>query len=391
MRKWLASVLSAQHKQSIKHTLVRVDELCLFVVARWTYLVPLYYFCTGGFSAQQRAGVAGRLAFLRREHHSNALSGFLRRHIHRLEKGLIMVPRKPLFARDYILETVTVFAEGLSLGIWSDNDKRWALSVLDEYFVVVEHTDENVSVAFDKYKFVKKQFDLGTFDDVIAGSGHASDKEANVDVNTYVNTQVNTHVNTQHNNGAKPYLFTERKTSSVSFTELTALYQQRRSVRWFTDEPVPLSVLQDAITSAAQAPSACNRQSFKFISFTEAKDAQRVGAIAAGTTGFAHQFPCLLVLVGDLSAYPFEKDRHVIYIDGALASMQLMLALETLGLSSCPINWADEPVGNTKMQAELNLSPYQRVLMLLAVGYPDPNGQIAYSAKKDITELLDAR
>ena len=371
MRKWLASVLSAQHKQTIKQATARFDERCLFIVARWSWLVPFYYLCTGSFAAQQRAGVAGRLAFVRREQHSNALSGFLRRHIHRLEKGLIMVPRKPLFARDYIIDTVAVFEKGLLLGLWSESDKRWALSVLDEYFKVVIHRDENVSAAFTNFTSIKKQFNL------------ADDSVSTLDPESF---SVNSFPD-----DAMPYVFSERKTASISFSELTALFQQRRSVRWFTDQPVPLSVLKDAIQSAAQAPSACNRQSFKFISFTDPKDAQRVGAIAAGTAGFAQQFPCLLVLVGDLSAYPFEKDRHVIYIDGALASMQLMLALETLGLSSCPINWADEPVGSTKMQAELDLPPFQRVIMLLAVGYPDPNGQIAYSAKKDINELMDPR
>ena len=48
----------------------------------------------------------------------------------------------------------------------------------------------------------------------------------------------------------------------------------------------------------------------------------------------------IIVIVGELDAYEYDRDRHLIYIDGSLAAMTFMLALETLGLSSCPINWS---------------------------------------------------
>jgi nitroreductase len=136
-----------------------------------------------------------------------------------------------------------------------------------------------------------------------------------------------------------------------------------------------------------QAPSACNRQPFKFIQLSGA-DAATAAGFAMGTTGFAAQIPTLLVVVGDLSAYPAERDRHVIYIDGALASMQLMLALDTLGLASCPINWPDVERLERKMDKFLQLQPWQRPVMLIAVGYPDPTGGIPFSAKKSVVQTL---
>jgi hypothetical protein len=57
--------------------------------------------------------------------------------------------------------------------------------------------------------------------------------------------------------------------------------------------------------------------------------ASEVAATAMGTAGFSNNIPALIAVVGDLSAYPAERDRHVIYIDGGLATMQLMLAFET--------------------------------------------------------------
>lgn len=356
MRAFLSTVagfLPQSTKTAIKSFLSSCDERLLKLVAQLPWLSGVYYLLNRRYTAQQQAGIAGRHAFYRRLDSSNARSGFLRRHIHRLEKGLLMRPRKAVFALDYISETVEVFGQCLQSQSLSKAESDWATSVLSEYFSLVDEHPV-VDSTSTHFKTLCNQYQLSEVQ-------------------------------------AIPYAEHERPASSITANDLSILYTRRRSVRYFANKPVPIELLRQAIDMAGSAPSACNRQSFKFISFNTPADAQRIGAIAAGTAGFAQQFQSLLVLVGDLSAYPFEKDRHVIYIDGALASMQLLLALETLGLGACPINWADEPIAEAKMQAELNLPPYQRVLMLIAVGYADDNGMIAYSAKRPVSELLDER
>ena len=111
-------------------------------------------------------------------------------------------------------------------------------------------------------------------------------------------------------------------------------------------------------------------------------------SLAMGTVGFAENIPALAVVVGDLSCYQEYRDRHLIYIDASLAAMQFMLALETLGLSTCPINWPDIEVREQKMQKLLNLPAFQRPVMLIAIGYADPEALIAYSQKKDVEQLI---
>lgn len=115
--------------------------------------------------------------------------------------------------------------------------------------------------------------------------------------------------------------------------------------------------------------------------------ARKVGAIPMGTAGFSDNFQSLIVVVGDLSAYPMEKDRHIIYIDSALAVMQLQLALETLGLSSCTINWPDIERHERQMAELLHLEDYQRPTMVIAIGYAKPESLVPYSAKKTAQDL----
>ena len=61
----------------------------------------------------------------------------IRRNIHRLEKGLIMENRRPVFALDYIEETVECYAMILQQTNSVDlelGELQWAYNVLSEYF-----------------------------------------------------------------------------------------------------------------------------------------------------------------------------------------------------------------------------------------------------------------
>jgi nitroreductase len=146
--------------------------------------------------------------------------------------------------------------------------------------------------------------------------------------------------------------------------------------------------IERAVKAASLAPSACNRQPFRFYTTIDTDKASEIAQCALGTAGFSQNIPSIIAVVGDLSSYPSEQDRHVIYIDGALAAMQLMLALETLGISSCPINWPDIEDRERLLSKKLSLSYYERPIMLIAIGYADPEGGIPYSQKKTETEII---
>jgi len=93
------------------------------------------------------------------------------------------------------------------------------------------------------------------------------------------------------------------------------------------------------------------------------------------------------VVVGQLRNYFSERDRHLIYIDASLAAMAFAYALETQGLSTCMINWPDMEDREQRLAALLNLEPDERPVMCMALGYPDPEGLVAYSQKKPLGQL----
>src|SRR5690606_8958739 len=56
---------------------------------------------------------------------------------HRIEKGLVMKPRKEIFAERFILETVECYKAAMQSTSLLAQEKKWATDVLEEYFQVV--------------------------------------------------------------------------------------------------------------------------------------------------------------------------------------------------------------------------------------------------------------
>jgi nitroreductase len=336
-------------RKYIKKTKKRLDLLFLPIFSSSRILASVYYFLfSRDFGREQQATLKGRLKYHKSLQRLDGSSPLLRRNVHRLEKGLIMKPRRETFALDYIDETVACYLMAVNEGSISDQELKWARDVIREYFRVVDTVE------------------LAALREVFFADSSVSE------VSNYL-----------------PYSSSDSQNSDVSYQQLRQLFLQRRSRRWFQQDEVDSELIDKAISMASLAPSACNRQPYYFKVFNDREKIKGVSKLAMGTSGFHHNIPCLLAVIGDLSAYPEERDRHVIYIDAGLASMQLMLAVETMGLGSCPINWPDVEKRERKISKAISLKSHEKVIMLIAVGKPDPDGGIPFSQKKGVELLKD--
>ncbi|MEH6307450.1 nitroreductase family protein [Olivibacter sp. CPCC 100613] len=321
-------------------------------------LTSIYYFLFDrSFSRELQTVLTGRVKHLEESQRLKSNYFLLVRNTHRIEKGLLMRPRKEIFGKEYLRETVDNFE-----GVWnaSKNDKsnpqmKWFYDVLVEYFQVVN----------DKDDFIRKE--KARFNHIINGDTKSMDGQAQVP--------------------SIPYHRVEENKTAISYDEFYRLCRQRRSVRWFLNRKVPRELIDQAILAANQSPSACNRQPYEFRIFDNPELVNQVVQIPMGTKGYGHSIPMLIVMVGNLDAYFDERDRHIIYIDASLASMSFMLALETMGLSSCSINWPDIEEKEKKMESFLKLEKFQRPIMCIGVGYPDPQGLVAYSEKRPLSQI----
>lgn len=360
MRQTLKKVLPKSVIHNIRSTKKKLEFNSVKIASSTKLLSDAYYLIKGDFSEEHQSVLKGRKAYYESLHNIGESCALLRRNTHRLEKGLIMRPRRDIFAEGFILETVKCYQDAINSSVLANTEKKWATDVLDEYFRVVGSTE-----VIDKAKKI-----------------YSSTKKNILDLEEITTVFPNKFSN------FTPYPFENLPSSNIDFEELKKLYIGRRSVRWYQDKPVPLELVQKAANIASLAPSACNRQPYRFLFCNEKNKTLAIANCAMGTTGFSENLPSIIAIVGDLSAYPSERDRHVIYIDGSLAAMQLMLAFETLGLSTCPINWPDIDAREKQIRNIIELKDYERIIMLMAVGYADPVGGIPYSQKKENNLIL---
>lgn len=327
----------AKYKQKAK-------ELAGRITSKSPILSSMYYaFGSGGFHDEHFAIVSG----IFKNYKEKENIGNFRRNIHLIEKGLITSPPKPVFAENYIFETVKT----LKTLIQKPTDPPtliWSLGILKQYFNTVKDTPTIVKA--------KKEFQ-----------------------------QIQ---QPETRNLPETYIASNRITSNISYNDFFELNLRRRSVRYYQNKPVSRILVESAVTIALQAPSACNRQPFMFTIIDDPILIKEAAQLPNGATTFAENIKMMVFVIGDLSNYFDERDKHLIYIDGSLAVMNFILTLEILGLSSCIINWSDIPANNKKLKHFLKLENWEQCVMSISVGYADPEGGIPSSIKKKAQSII---
>ncbi|MEQ1528079.1 MAG: nitroreductase family protein [Methylococcales bacterium] len=349
MRTIIKKLIPRPVKQAVRDGInsLRIAAVPFFANSKFSALT-YYKLLSNSFANEQNGVLVGI-----NKHLNTPIGQYYRlvRNIHRLEKGLCMVPRKDVFALDYIDETVSAFAVLANEAIKFSDQLNWASGVLNKYFSEVEANDQQYITAKAQFWQIINRHQLAI------------------------------------GNDKTPYPRGMQVDSAVNYASLKDLSVKRRSVRWYLPHAVPRELLDQAVQVATLAPSACNRQPFEFRIYDQPELKDKIINIPGGTTGWSHNAPVVIAVVGNLSAYCEEHDRHLIYIDSSLAAMALMYALETLGLSSCAINFPDTKLNNAGAKQHLSLQTDEKVIMLISVGYADPNGLIPYSQKKTIDQL----
>lgn len=351
MRQLIKNILPSSSIRKIKHFIRSFHQTSIPFFSKSPFLAKCYFsLFNNTYQREQFAILQGMSSYNQRVKLAKRASNpLLRRNIHRLEKGLIMRPIKPVFALDYIGDTQGAYLTSLASEQHDLEELSWAGAVLNRYYQTVDLTQSDLllslSVAFFKES---KAF----------------------------------------NANFTPYKNKDLVKGKLSYDQLENFIQTRRSTRWFKQQSVCHEKIKKAVSIASQAPSACNRQPYEFFVVDQQPLLSKVSQLAIGGGGFASNIPCIIAVIGDYSCYEHERDRHVIYIDASLAAMQFMQALPTLGLASCPMNWPELSVVDSKISRLLKLPPYKKTIMLIAIGEPEEDGGIPYSQKKTAEQLI---
>ncbi len=193
--------------------------------------------------------------------------------------------------------------------------------------------------------------------------------------------------------------------------EFCAEMRRRRTVRTFSDRPVPREVIEDCLRAAATAPSGANQQPWHFViaADPEVKRAIRLAAEAEeqafyggrapdewlealaplGTDAdkpFLEIAPYLIVIFAQSHGLDEEgrKIKHYYVTESVgIAAGMLITALHHAGLAT--LTHTPSPMGflATLLQRPAN----ERAYLILVAGYPAENTQVPAIAKKPFAEI----
>ncbi|MFH0939112.1 MAG: nitroreductase family protein [Planctomycetota bacterium] len=157
--------------------------------------------------------------------------------------------------------------------------------------------------------------------------------------------------------------------------------RQRYSVRAYQDRDVEPAKLEILFEAARLAPSASNRQEWRFVVVRD-KIARKALQVAGNNQEFISKAPVVLACCA-------ETDRHVMRcgltcypIDVAIAIDHITLAAVELGLGTCWIGAFDAAA----VRRILRIPETVEVVELLTVGYPAD--QLRSKKRLGLTEIV---
>ena len=141
--------------------------------------------------------------------------------------------------------------------------------------------------------------------------------------------------------------------------------KSRRSIRAYREQAVPEDVLRRVLEAARLAPSARNRQEWRFL---VVKDAGRRKALAkaARSQDFVAQAPVCLAFCTTENDYVMTCGQQAGPIDTSIALAYVTLAAAAEGLGTCWLGAFDEP----QVKELLGVPAGARVVAMSPLGYP---------------------
>ena len=158
---------------------------------------------------------------------------------------------------------------------------------------------------------------------------------------------------------------------------------KRRSVRSFTVKDVSRSLLEEIMESVRMAPSASNRQDWKFI-IVDRKATREMLYRAAEKQEFVRDAPVVIVGVAVQPNETMTCGVNAGNVDVAIALDHLSLRAAEEGLGTCWIGAFDQE----KTKEILEIPESCKVIGLMPLGYPTYDLTEETKRRKELSEII---
>lgn len=140
----------------------------------------------------------------------------------------------------------------------------------------------------------------------------------------------------------------------------------RRSIRRYTDQPVPDEVVHDLLKAAMSAPSAGNQQPWHWVVINERRILNEIPGIHP-YSAMLKEAPLAVLVCGDLK---LETNKGYWVQDCSAATQNLLLAAHATGLGAVWLGVYPREERVVALRKLLGLPEHIVPLALVAIGYP---------------------
>ena len=165
------------------------------------------------------------------------------------------------------------------------------------------------------------------------------------------------------------------------------LVSSRHSMRMFSNKEISIDYIEQIIQIANKAPSACNRQPAK-VYFVKDKDkVNSVDFLITGNHGFEGKIPYYAILTEDRAYFTGEEEFQW-YINGGIYLSYLTLAMHSMGIGSCIMQWKAFHKNEQELKQILGISSREAIIAIVGCGYYRENTRVICAQRKSIEETL---
>ncbi|MFC2017307.1 nitroreductase family protein [Chloroflexota bacterium] len=163
--------------------------------------------------------------------------------------------------------------------------------------------------------------------------------------------------------------------------ELMEAIKKRQSIRDYEDRPVPEDKLRNVLEAARLAPSASNRQRWKFVVVRESERRRKLYRATGGQTHIANA-PVVIAATATMPEYVMRSGVPAHLVDLAIAVDHMTLAAVEQELGTCWIGGFDQE----DVKDILKIPENYRVVALLTLGFPRATGKA--KIRKPLEEIV---
>ena len=162
----------------------------------------------------------------------------------------------------------------------------------------------------------------------------------------------------------------------------------RRTIRNYTEEPIPDERIAAAVDLARSTPSSCNRQYCRVHCISKKDQIQQLLSLQGGNRGFGHLADKILVVTSDLRCALHPQERTDAFVNGGMFLMNLSYSLFHEEIAHCILNWSQTPKRDKELRSILRLEPAETVIAILSCGLAPSEVDIAASPRKPLVDIL---